>query len=756
MLVGRDNEVAALAAALDRPGLVVVAGPAGIGKTAVVSAAHAVSRRPVLATGALATLRHRPGLPLTRALRAPVPVDDAPLAAEAVRARLGDRVLLVDDVHWADDHTLAVLAAVAEWACVVVTLRTPSPVAERLAATTWLDLPGLPAEAARALVPGASDELLERTGGNPLALVTLARHPELTGSALAHATAAVVGELPVAARTALAALGLLGRPAPAALLGPGAAELVAAGLVTGPDDELRVREPYVAEVAAGVLPAKVRAGMHARLGALLTDDVEAARHLAAAGDPAGAVARARRAAGDAPTAGGRADALLVAAAADPGLAVEAATACAAAGRPGEVLRLLEPTDPDRRVLVAGALLDTGRPDEAEAALGPEQPTVGYAVVAARVELPREPARARARAAAAVAQHGPVPELLAVRAAALRATGSPDWAAAAREALTAARHAGDAAAEWLAGAALVAGLRDDCRVADARDAAVELADRAAAVGAYSAEVGFRAEALWAAMHLATGLDEVLAAAATLADRTAPAEARALLLATLALAHADAGGLPTARSLLGRAGSAAGDRTVRWVGAETAWLDGDPAGAGTAAAELTGTDLPAALAAVTALWSGRTVTGNGFPAPVAGTLAAGTPDAFAAAADGWVGVMVRERVRCLLAAGEAEPLLAAERLAADAGLATLLGRVRRALRGHGVTRRPTTGGGTLSPREREALALVGQGLSTRRIAELLGITRHTAETYVKAGMGKLGARTRTEAAVLAAGLPVAAGA
>lgn len=82
--------------------------------------------------------------------------------------------------------------------------------------------------------------------------------------------------------------------------------------------------------------------------------------------------------------------------------------------------------------------------------------------------------------------------------------------------------------------------------------------------------------------------------------------------------------------------------------------------------------------------------------------------------------------------------------------------RALRGHGVTRRPTTGAGTLSPRERESLALVGQGLSTRRIAELLGITRHTAETYVKAGMGKLGARTRTEAAVLAAALPVAAGA
>ena len=43
------------------------------------------------------------------------------------------------------------------------------------------------------------------------------------------------------------------------------------------------------------------------------------------------------------------------------------------------------------------------------------------------------------------------------------------------------------------------------------------------------------------------------------------------------------------------------------------------------------------------------------------------------------------------------------------------------------------------------LVGQGLWTRRIAELLGVTRHTAGTSVKQGMAKLGARTSTEAAV-----------
>jgi hypothetical protein len=44
---------------------------------------------PSLAARALAPLRHRAGLPLARAIRAPMPVDDVALAAEAVRIRLG-------------------------------------------------------------------------------------------------------------------------------------------------------------------------------------------------------------------------------------------------------------------------------------------------------------------------------------------------------------------------------------------------------------------------------------------------------------------------------------------------------------------------------------------------------------------------------------------------------------------------------------------------------------------------------------------
>ena len=129
--------------ALTNPGLVVIAGPRGSGKTAMVRAAGV----PLLAARALAPLRHRAGLPLARAIRTALPVDDVALAAEAVRIRLGERALLVEDVQHADAYTLAVLASVAPAVPIVVTLRTPSPIADRLRAVSrlWLDLPLPPA-----------------------------------------------------------------------------------------------------------------------------------------------------------------------------------------------------------------------------------------------------------------------------------------------------------------------------------------------------------------------------------------------------------------------------------------------------------------------------------------------------------------------------------------------------------------------------------------------------------------------------------
>jgi len=60
------------------------------------------------------------------------------------------------------------------------------------------------------------------------------------------------------------------------------------------------------------------------------------------------------------------------------------------------------------------------------------------------------------------------------------------------------------------------------------------------------------------------------------------------------------------------------------------------------------------------------------------------------------------------------------------------------------------GVLSPREREILALVAQGLSNPQIAARLVISTKTAEHHVGAILRKLGVRRRSEAAVLAATL------
>jgi DNA-binding NarL/FixJ family response regulator len=55
--------------------------------------------------------------------------------------------------------------------------------------------------------------------------------------------------------------------------------------------------------------------------------------------------------------------------------------------------------------------------------------------------------------------------------------------------------------------------------------------------------------------------------------------------------------------------------------------------------------------------------------------------------------------------------------------------------------------LTARELEVLTLVVKGLSNQQIAVELFISRATAKFHVSSILGKLGATTRTEAAVLA---------
>jgi DNA-binding CsgD family transcriptional regulator len=122
--------------------------------------------------------------------------------------------------------------------------------------------------------------------------------------------------------------------------------------------------------------------------------------------------------------------------------------------------------------------------------------------------------------------------------------------------------------------------------------------------------------------------------------------------------------------------------------------------------------------------------------------------------------QHRARALWGAGEAlrragdakgglERLRAAEDMAIEHGLDPLLGRIRRSLRLLGerrAARRGTASRG-LTAREREVLALVAQGLTNAEIGRRLGLGTPTVARQIASASVKLGASSRTQAALLA---------
>jgi NarL family two-component system response regulator LiaR len=85
------------------------------------------------------------------------------------------------------------------------------------------------------------------------------------------------------------------------------------------------------------------------------------------------------------------------------------------------------------------------------------------------------------------------------------------------------------------------------------------------------------------------------------------------------------------------------------------------------------------------------------------------------------------------------------AARAGRPTLAPEAAQALI-HSATQPPPPGH-DLSPREREVLALMVQGLSNPQIADKLVVGRSTIKFHVSSILGKLGVQTRTEAVAIA---------
>ncbi|MGY1631492.1 response regulator [Geodermatophilus sp. SYSU D01186] len=100
--------------------------------------------------------------------------------------------------------------------------------------------------------------------------------------------------------------------------------------------------------------------------------------------------------------------------------------------------------------------------------------------------------------------------------------------------------------------------------------------------------------------------------------------------------------------------------------------------------------------------------------------------------------------LLKDAEADDVAAAVRAAArgDVHLAPAVARELTA-----ALRTPQVGAVTLTPREREVLALIADGRTNREIAAHLQVTERTARTHVSNILAKLGLTSRTQAAMYA---------
>lgn len=357
-LLGRSAELAALRRLLGvAQGAVVIHGEAGVGKAAL--AVRALADGPHREGGALGTLSW---LPLRRAfpeLPAETWTGDADYVAAVVGERVGSQVLLVEDVHWADSGSLAVLDQLVGRVALVMTVRRGDRAAvdvlTRLeaAGATRLDLePLAPAAAAdlvervRAGLPRAQvADLVVRTGGNPLLIEELTLGGPGAVS-LELAVRARCRQLPEPQLEGLALIALARRPLPVAAL-PDAAGLIASGLLVV-DEQVRadIGHALIRDVIGDLVSPQRRVRCHRALAGLLDHPGDVALHLLAAGDADVAHAMAMRAVAESATPGERWQHLATAAESagadeSAALRIQAADAACAAAEPERAGELLE-------------------------------------------------------------------------------------------------------------------------------------------------------------------------------------------------------------------------------------------------------------------------------------------------------------------------------------------------------------------------------------------------------------------------------
>lgn len=376
VLVGRESELSLLAGRIEGRRAFAVLGEAGVGKTALVRAAAERAGKRVYEAGALATLSWLPYLPLRRAFGREFEDGDAAYVASEVEREVGDALLFLDDLHWVDAQTRALLPLLAGRIRLVGAIRRGDPAtAAALEATAGAGLELVPleplaaaeaAELARLLHPELSQAAMERlvglSGGNPFLLEQLAASGEPSES-LKRALGVRLRLLTPSGREAIGLLSLLGRPAAPELVGAGSAELVSAGLASE-NGEISVRHALIGEATVEALEPEERRRLHSRLAAALSDLGESARHHAGAGQRALAYEKALLAAERASTPGERASHLALAAecAAGPNparLRVEAASLLNSVGEYRGAIALLAAVSSDDLPLLAEVALLRG-------------------------------------------------------------------------------------------------------------------------------------------------------------------------------------------------------------------------------------------------------------------------------------------------------------------------------------------------------------------------------------------------------------
>lgn len=715
MLVGRRRELEDLRDLIAASRPVVLVGPAGIGKSTLARAAlgdHGTFRE----GGALSTLAWSPFLVFRRILRS-VPGELPSDVAGAV-VHQAPSPLLLDDLQWADDASLEAVALLVPQVQVVATVRSGEPRSDDVVAALELvgavrvDLEGL-AEAPAAelaellhpdLTPPERAQLVATAAGNPLLLGELPKGADAAPS-LVSALIARLATLPPAGQAAMARLAVLGRPASAAELGPGADLLVPAGLAERVDGRYEVRHSLLAEVIVEDLGDAADAVRRELVP--LVDAAESAHLLAAVGDRDAARAVALEAAATERDRRRRATLLALAVRCAPGADVatriEAARLFTAISEPraaralcdipgrsdldpvlrGGLLAVeaeaawLEGAQEEMADLVERALVDlrgTGTAYEAAA-------LAGSTVVQTFVDLDGRPVLERAREAVRLADElGQEQGYTRTRlASVLLTSGQPGWAELYAEVVDRAIAEGDDHLRRTAVVSLVLGRWISGDAAGAEEVArKELLD---GPGEHFDEHWLGVAAYAALLGLLAGRPrgEVVDEFGPLLERWPRFRSRPFLESAVIVALADAGRHVEAAALraatVERAGTDPQWRSIAaWAVVEASWLAGHPADAIEAARDLVALgvgDYPAAVQGrIAGAHAARELgTAPIGPRPVAllpawraapvewdavvAALDGRSDDAvrgFLEAADAWVGSDVRGEVRCRWAAGD----------------------------------------------------------------------------------------------------------